>query len=74
MPERRLDDDLTEPWQERDVLAIAQCRTCNKQLACGGGCGAISKNETGSVCAPDCRPIEELLSLGSSLYGGDALA
>ena len=73
-PERRLDDDLTEPWQERDVLAIDQCRTCNKQLACGGGCGAISKNETGSVCAPDCRPIEELLSLGSSLYGGDALA
>ena len=73
-PERRLDDDLTEPWQERDVLAIDQCRTCNKQLACGGWCGAISKNETGSVCAPDCRPIEELLSLGSSLYGGDALA
>ena len=72
-PERRLDAELTEPWQERDVLGIDKCRTCSVQLACGGGCGAVAKNQTGRIDAPDCRPVKELLSLGCSLYGRDAL-
>lgn len=68
-PERRLDDALTLPWEERDVLAIDKCKTCSAQLACGGGCGAVAKNREGTVCATDCRPIQELLSLGAALYG-----
>ena len=72
-PERRLDAELTEPWQERDVLGIDKCRTCSAQLACGGGCGAVAKNQTGRIDAPDCRPVKELLSLGCSLYGREAL-
>ena len=28
-----------------------------------------AKNETGTVLAPDCRPVKELLELGISLYG-----
>ena len=72
-PERRVDAALTEPWEERDVLAIEKCKTCSVQLACGGGCGAVAKNQCGTVTAPDCRPIQELLSLGTALYGADAL-
>jgi len=64
---------LVEPWEERDVLAIEACRGCAVQLACGGGCGAVAKNEHGVVGAPDCRPVKELLSLGCSLYGREAL-
>ena len=71
-PARRLDADPVECWQERDVLAIEQCRTCSVQLACGGGCGAVAKNRDGSVTSPDCRPVRELLSLGAALYGPPA--
>jgi uncharacterized protein len=67
-PELRLDEQRVQSWQERDVLAIEQCRTCTSQLACGGGCGAVAKNQTGTVMAPDCRPVRELVSLGAALY------
>ncbi len=70
-PEVHLHDDLVQPWEDRDVLAIDQCRACNLQLACGGGCGAVAKNRTGVVAGPDCRPIRELLSLGTALYAQD---
>lgn len=68
-PERRLDAALVEPWEERDVVSNPQCRTCSVQLACGGGCGAVSKNRDGGVGAPDCRPVKELHALGAALYG-----
>lgn len=70
-PERRLDHDRVEAWEDRDVLGIEACRGCSSQLACGGGCGAVAKNRDGRVDAPDCRPVKQLLSLGASLYGGD---
>lgn len=72
-PEVALDATRTEPWTDRDVLGIDACRGCNAQLACGGGCGAVSKNQAGRVDSPDCRPIAPLLSLGCALYGRDAL-
>jgi uncharacterized protein len=67
-PEVTLDEHRVACWHERDVLAIKECRSCALQLACGGGCGAVAKNATGSITAPDCRPVPELLSLGMSLY------
>lgn len=57
-----------EQWQDRDVLSIEACKQCNVQLACGGGCAAVAKNNHGSVSAHDCRPIQELLELGIGLY------
>ena len=72
-PARTLDAELTGPWQDRDVLGIDACRSCSVQLACGGGCGAVAKNETGRIDAPDCRPVGALLSLGCALYGKEAL-
>ena len=68
-PTVELDQERISRWQERDVLAIDACRGCALQLACGGGCGAVAKNRTGDLHAPDCRPVRELLELGFGLYG-----
>ncbi len=67
-PEVSLDEDRIAEWESRDVLAIPECRECNLQLACGGGCGSVAKNRTGRVCASDCRPVKELLELGLATY------
>jgi len=61
-------DEIIESWQERDVTSIGECKNCSLQLACGGGCGSVAKNRTGSVCSTDCRPVKELLELGFAAY------
>lgn len=65
-------NEIIENWQDRDVTSIAECRNCNLQLACGGGCGSVAKNRTGKVCSPDCRPIEKLLELGFAAYSDES--
>ena len=67
-PEVSRRQELINAWESRDVTAIAECSTCSVQLACGGGCGSVAKNRTGSVCTTDCRPVKELLELGFSAY------
>jgi uncharacterized protein len=67
-PEVTLDKSKIDQWESRDVTMIPECRTCNLQLACGGGCGSVAKNNTGLVCSTDCRPVKELLELGFSEY------
>lgn len=60
--------EMINAWENRDVTTISECSTCNLQLACGGGCGSIAKNRTGSVCSTNCRPVKELLELGFATY------
>jgi len=67
-PAVRLQEEKVAKWQDRDVLAIAECKNCPVQLACGGGCAAVAKHKTGRLHGPDCRPIRELLGLGAALY------
>lgn len=67
-PEESLKQELVCDWEERDVLSIADCKNCSVQLACGGGCGSVAKNQKGSILKPDCRPVKELIELGISLY------
>jgi uncharacterized protein len=67
-PKVFLDSEKVDSWEERDVTLIPECRECNLQLACGGGCGSVAKNRTGKVCSTDCRPITELLELGFAEY------
>ncbi|MHB9056255.1 MAG: radical SAM protein [Paludibacteraceae bacterium] len=55
-------------WQERDITTIEKCKTCDVALTCGGGCASVAKNKNGHINSPDCRPIKELLSLGSKMY------
>lgn len=60
--------DIIEQWQSRDVTEISECKECNLQLACGGGCGSVAKNRTGKICSPDCRPVADLLEMGFAAY------
>ena len=64
----KIDQDKINQWEGRDVTSIPECKGCSLQLACGGGCGSVAKNRTGSVCSSDCRPVTELLELGFSEY------
>ena len=67
-PEISRNDDMINAWESRDVTSITACTTCNMRLACGGGCGSVAKNRTGSICSTDCRPVKELLEMGFSSY------
>lgn len=67
-PEISRKEEMISAWENRDVTSIPECSTCNMQLACGGGCGSVAKNRTGTVCSTDCRPVKELLELGFSAY------
>ncbi len=60
--------ELIQVWENRDVVAIRECATCNLRLACGGGCASVAFNATGRIDAPDCRPVRELLELGVSTF------
>ena len=60
--------EAIEQWQMRDVTEIPECKDCSVQLACGGGCGSVAKNNTGKICSPDCRPVTELLEMGFASY------
>jgi uncharacterized protein len=55
-------------WEKRDVTSIPECKNCSVQLACGGGCGSVAKNNSGQICSSDCRPVKELLEIGFSAY------
>ena len=67
-PEISLKSELTDAWEMRDVVSIPECKDCSVQLACGGGCGSVAKNNNGNVCSTDCRPVKELLELGFGAY------
>lgn len=70
-PAIKLDENTINTWQQRDTLHMEECTSCNLQLACGGGCGSVAKNQHGALHAPDCRPVKELLELGIDLYFKD---
>lgn len=61
-------ENVIEEWQNRDITTIEKCKSCDVALACGGGCASVAKNTNGHINSPDCRPIKELLSLGSAFY------
>jgi len=67
-PEVTRKEQIIQTWQERDVTSIDECADCALQLSCGGGCGAVAKNKSGNILAPDCRPEKELMEMGVSLY------
>lgn len=67
-PKISLDTEKVEAWESRDITTIAKCRTCEMSLACGGGCGSVAANQSGSIHAPDCNPVTRLLELGISHY------
>jgi uncharacterized protein len=70
-PEIKIKKDLVDIWETRDVVSIPECKNCNVQLACGGGCGSVAKNKNGKAGSTDCRPVKELLELGLGAYFND---
>lgn len=69
-PEVSLSTTMVNEWTRRDVTTIEKCSICPLQLSCGGGCGSVAKNRTGTLYSPDCRPIKELVGLGVAAYFG----
>lgn len=67
-PEITVNTELVNDWETRDISTISECKVCNLQLVCGGGCGSVAKNRTGKICSTDCRPVNELLEIGFSAY------
>lgn len=67
-PQLKYDRKVLQPWIDRNVNTIPECRDCDVSLVCGGGCGVVANERNGSVLSPDCRPIKELLSLGLEYY------
>ena len=67
-PEIRKNTEAIDNWQERDILSIPKCKTCNMSLICGGGCASMAKNYNGTLNSHDCRPVTELLELGIAHY------
>jgi radical SAM protein with 4Fe4S-binding SPASM domain len=61
-------EDAIARWRDRNVFSIPACQSCPVASVCGGGCGAVAANRTGTVAAPDCRPVRELLGLGARYY------
>lgn len=61
-------EDIIEQWESRDVTSIPECKECSVQLACGGGCGSVARNRTGTICSTDCRPVKELMEIGFKAY------
>ena len=45
-------------WMTRNPLDAKECRECVYLPACGGGCGAISYNETNSYTGKGCFKIK----------------
>lgn len=73
-PDVTKNEEMIRQWASRDVTSIAECRNCPVQLACGGGCGSVAKNRTGSVLSTDCRPVRELMEIGFSAYFREELS
>ncbi len=67
-PEVFLNMARISEWQKRDVMHIEECKKCNVQLVCGGGCGSIASNQHQKILSPDCRPVDELMGLGAKAY------
>jgi uncharacterized protein len=72
-PQETKNEQLIHQWVSRDVTSIEECKSCSVRLACGGGCGSVARNASGSVHAPDCRPVKELLELGFRAYFRDEI-
>ncbi|MEZ5072200.1 MAG: radical SAM protein [Bacteroidales bacterium] len=64
-PRVERNEDAIEAWEDRDVMAIGQCRDCSLQLACGGGCAAVARTNQGSSLRPTAGPSWSCWSWGS---------
>jgi uncharacterized protein len=67
-PEESRDAAAIARWSHRSALTVPACRGCSLAPVCGGGCGAVAWNRTGTPQETDCRPVKELYGLGARFY------
>lgn len=67
-PEVSLNPERIQEWQNRNVLALTECRDCLHSVICGGGCVMNAVERNGKVGSPDCRPVRELVEVGVDYY------
>jgi len=68
-PAESRDEAAVARWAGRSTLSMPGCAGCALGPVCGGGCGAVAWNRTGSAMETDCRPVRELYGLGTAFYG-----
>jgi len=68
-PEVTRDEGAVARWRGRSTRSIPACQGCSLAPVCGGGCGAVAWNRSGTPQEPDCRPVRELYGLGARFYG-----
>jgi uncharacterized protein len=67
-PEVSRDEAAVARWSGRSALTIPACQGCSLAPVCGGGCGAVAWNRTGTPLETDCRPVKELYGVGARFY------
>jgi uncharacterized protein len=67
-PEPVRDEAAIARWSGRSTLSVPGCQGCALAPVCGGGCGAVAWNRTGSAMETDCRPVRELYGLGARFH------
>lgn len=68
-PEVSRDEAAISTWSGRSALTLPACTSCSLAPVCGGGCGAVAWNRTGTPRETDCRPVRELYGLGARFHG-----
>ncbi len=66
-PELNFNENLKK-WRNRSIFTIPECRECNVNILCGGGCAALALEEKGSLYSNYCKPVKKALELSISHY------
>jgi uncharacterized protein len=67
-PALKLNEDLMQALQQRNILNIPQCQKCSQALLCAAGCTFNAVVTHGSLLGPGCRMLKETLQFGFDYY------
>lgn len=63
-PEIKLNYEIMQQWQHRNILTLPKCRNCEMALFCGGGCTRAAltygKSINKGVSCPEAITTEEI--------------
>jgi len=66
-PEMNFNKNLKK-WRNRSIFTIPECKECNVNILCGGGCAALALDKKGSLYSNHCKPVKKALELSISHY------
>lgn len=67
-PELKINENMLNLWRKRSIFSIPKCKDCRFNILCGGGCALLAYFGNGSLGNACCKPIEQALKIGLSLY------